>query len=215
MLGKVQGRFDHLRRSGSPREQFIITEENFDCRPYRPLCQICSLCLKTGHRADVCPMPEKTRCASFFVLNVYSAPKERTDSLNDFQICSKGSKGKANYFRRLYCSPSYMGIIRHKTQGPRLALTIAQQGLTILTDPTQPTRVGKSGESCPDLTLVKDIRRNIILVQIRFNSKCMNVQIQSEIPCGPPRENMLSKSGPYMARPCLSPVHQFSHHPGS
>ncbi|KAH9381853.1 hypothetical protein HPB48_020014 [Haemaphysalis longicornis] len=32
-------------------------------RPYRPLCQICSLCLKTGHRADVCPTPEKTRCA--------------------------------------------------------------------------------------------------------------------------------------------------------
>ncbi|KAH9381957.1 hypothetical protein HPB48_018280 [Haemaphysalis longicornis] len=28
----------------------------------RPLCQICSLGLKKGHRADVCPPPEKTQC---------------------------------------------------------------------------------------------------------------------------------------------------------
>ncbi|KAH7967463.1 hypothetical protein HPB49_024958 [Dermacentor silvarum] len=32
------------------------------CRPYRPLSQVCSICLKTGHRADICPTPESARC---------------------------------------------------------------------------------------------------------------------------------------------------------
>ncbi|KAH7959771.1 hypothetical protein HPB49_013712 [Dermacentor silvarum] len=31
------------------------------CRPYRPLSQVCSICLKTGHRADICPTPESAR----------------------------------------------------------------------------------------------------------------------------------------------------------
>lgn len=32
------------------------------CRPYRPLSQVCSICLKTGHRADICPTPKSARC---------------------------------------------------------------------------------------------------------------------------------------------------------
>ncbi|KAH9372479.1 hypothetical protein HPB48_008120 [Haemaphysalis longicornis] len=32
------------------------------CRPYHPLCRLCSLSLKTGHRPDVCPTLEKSRC---------------------------------------------------------------------------------------------------------------------------------------------------------
>ncbi|KAH7971448.1 hypothetical protein HPB49_024235 [Dermacentor silvarum] len=32
------------------------------CRPYRQLSQVCSICLKTGQRADICPTPESTRC---------------------------------------------------------------------------------------------------------------------------------------------------------
>ncbi|KAH7978461.1 hypothetical protein HPB49_005548 [Dermacentor silvarum] len=31
-------------------------------RPYRPLSQVCSICLKTGHRADICPTPKNARC---------------------------------------------------------------------------------------------------------------------------------------------------------
>ncbi|KAH9375581.1 hypothetical protein HPB48_017126 [Haemaphysalis longicornis] len=61
MLGKSKAvliTFDSLE---VPRAIYYYGGE-LRCRPYRPLCHICSLCLKKGHRADVCPTPEKTPC---------------------------------------------------------------------------------------------------------------------------------------------------------
>ncbi|KAH7949753.1 hypothetical protein HPB49_015106 [Dermacentor silvarum] len=34
------------------------------CYIYRPRQQICSMCLSMGHRADVCPTPDKPRCVA-------------------------------------------------------------------------------------------------------------------------------------------------------
>ncbi|KAH7979151.1 hypothetical protein HPB49_008501 [Dermacentor silvarum] len=34
------------------------------CYIYRPRQQICSVCLSMGHRADVCPTPDKPRCVA-------------------------------------------------------------------------------------------------------------------------------------------------------
>lgn len=43
------------------------------CHIYRPRQQVCSVCLSMGHRADVCPMPDKPRCAACGISN---PPKE-------------------------------------------------------------------------------------------------------------------------------------------
>ncbi|XP_042150474.1 uncharacterized protein LOC121838346 [Ixodes scapularis] len=36
----------------------------YPCRPYQPRKQICGVCLGLGHRTDVCPQPEKSRCTT-------------------------------------------------------------------------------------------------------------------------------------------------------
>nr|XP_054924331.1 uncharacterized protein LOC126527440 [Dermacentor andersoni] len=43
------------------------------CHVYRPRQQVCSLCLSMGHRADVCPTPDKPRCPACGISN---PPKE-------------------------------------------------------------------------------------------------------------------------------------------
>ncbi|KAH7945107.1 hypothetical protein HPB49_006834 [Dermacentor silvarum] len=39
------------------------------CQIYRPRQQLCSVCLSMGHRAYVCPMPDKFRCAACGISN--------------------------------------------------------------------------------------------------------------------------------------------------
>ncbi|XP_065297562.1 uncharacterized protein [Dermacentor albipictus] len=36
----------------------------YRCYIHKPRQQLCSVCLSTGHRADVCPTPDKPRCAA-------------------------------------------------------------------------------------------------------------------------------------------------------
>ncbi|KAG0441424.1 hypothetical protein HPB47_015951 [Ixodes persulcatus] len=36
----------------------------YPCRPYQPRKQICGVCLGLGHRTDVCPQPERSRCTT-------------------------------------------------------------------------------------------------------------------------------------------------------
>ncbi|KAH9378960.1 hypothetical protein HPB48_011295 [Haemaphysalis longicornis] len=96
---------------------------------------------------------------SFFVLNVYSAPKERTDSFERLlKYAPKEAKERLNILGDCNAARPTWGYQTQNPKGRRLALTISQQGLSIQTDPTQPTRVGNSvsRDTCPDLTLVKD-----------------------------------------------------------
>ncbi|KAH7969886.1 hypothetical protein HPB52_022481 [Rhipicephalus sanguineus] len=54
----------------------------------------------------------------------------------------------------------HWGYRREERRGRKLAELISTMGLTILTDPTHPTRIGSSvtRDTCPDLTLTKNIR---------------------------------------------------------
>ncbi|CAN7993538.1 unnamed protein product, partial [Ixodes hexagonus] len=40
-----------------PRAVYLYGGE-YCCKPYRPTRQVCRICLKQGHRADVCPTPD-------------------------------------------------------------------------------------------------------------------------------------------------------------
>ncbi|KAH7933743.1 hypothetical protein HPB49_016697 [Dermacentor silvarum] len=61
MLGKSTAALITFDRLEVPRTIYYYGGELL-CRPYRPLSQVCSICLKTGHRADICPTPESARC---------------------------------------------------------------------------------------------------------------------------------------------------------
>ncbi|KAG0424694.1 hypothetical protein HPB47_028103 [Ixodes persulcatus] len=41
----------------------LLSNAEYHCRPYLPKEQVCDACLGHGHRKDVCPHPEKGRCA--------------------------------------------------------------------------------------------------------------------------------------------------------
>ncbi|KAH7932808.1 hypothetical protein HPB49_003246 [Dermacentor silvarum] len=61
MLGKSMAALITFDGLEVPRRIYYCGGELL-CRPYRPLSQVCSICLKTGHRADICPTPESARC---------------------------------------------------------------------------------------------------------------------------------------------------------
>ncbi|KAH9379262.1 hypothetical protein HPB48_009165 [Haemaphysalis longicornis] len=83
------------------------------------------------------------RNKSSFVLNVYSAPKERRDYFGRLFTCAlKEAKERLIILVAFNAAHPTWGYQTQNPKGRRLALTIGQQGLTILTDPTQPTRVG-------------------------------------------------------------------------
>ncbi|KAM7315171.1 hypothetical protein ISCGN_004954 [Ixodes scapularis] len=42
----------------------LLGNAEYRCRPYLPKEQVCDACLGHGHRKDVCPHPEKGRCAT-------------------------------------------------------------------------------------------------------------------------------------------------------
>ncbi|CAN8026174.1 unnamed protein product, partial [Ixodes persulcatus] len=46
-----------------PRFVYLSGGE-YPCRPYQPRQQVCGVCLGLGHRTDVCPQPEQSRCTT-------------------------------------------------------------------------------------------------------------------------------------------------------
>ncbi|KAM7307785.1 hypothetical protein ISCGN_011421 [Ixodes scapularis] len=46
-----------------PRFMYLSGGE-YPCRPYQPRQQVCGVCLGLGHRTDVCPQPEQSRCTT-------------------------------------------------------------------------------------------------------------------------------------------------------
>lgn len=108
---------------------------------------------------EIIPVDRKE--PSFFVLNIYSAPKERADCFDGlFKHALKEAKQRLLIVGDFNAAHPTWGYKTANPKGRRLALTIAQLGFTILTDAVHTTRIGNSvcRDTCPDLTLIKDIR---------------------------------------------------------
>ncbi|KAG0430533.1 hypothetical protein HPB47_022609 [Ixodes persulcatus] len=60
-MGKTDKAIIPFKGTTIPRAVYLYGGE-YCCKPYRPTKQVCRICLKQGHRADVCPTPDIHIC---------------------------------------------------------------------------------------------------------------------------------------------------------
>lgn len=103
-------------------------------------------------------LPEKRHWPSFFILNVYSPPRDtHVDFSKLFARALHLAQNQLLIVGDFNAPHSAWGYTRSVAKGTRLYQTICQQRLSILTDPEQPTRAGNSvtRDTCPDLALTR------------------------------------------------------------
>lgn len=105
-------------------------------------------------------LPAKRCHLSTFVLNVYSPPSRRKEYFDylfakTLKITVRSRLIIVGDFNAAH--PAW-GYHVSTIKGARLWETIQKHGLTMLTDPVHPTRVGNSvsRDTCPDLTIIKN-----------------------------------------------------------
>lgn len=97
---------------------------------------------------------------SVFILNVYSSPADRKETFN--ALFQKACKIAGNH--PLIIAGDFnaqhqdWGYLKDTAKGKALAAQIAACGLTLVTDPRYPTRIGNSvsRDTTPDLTMVRN-----------------------------------------------------------
>lgn len=112
--------------------------------------------------AMVTLLPLSKEDPSLHILNMYSSPKLPNVTYADIfnkslRVAGKESLVVVGDFN----APSPLCRYRkEEKRGRKMAELIPTLGLTLNTDPAQPTRIGKSvtRDTCPDLTLTKNIR---------------------------------------------------------
>lgn len=100
---------------------------------------------------------------SIFVLNVYSPPRQRKENF-DYLVTTTSNIAKNNglvIVGDFNAAHPAWGYTTATAKGTTLQNTIQQHRLTVITDPTYPTRIGNSvsRDTCPDLTIVKGIQQ--------------------------------------------------------
>lgn len=112
--------------------------------------------------AMVTLLPLRKQDPSIHILNIYSSPKLPNITYADIFSKAHAVAGKEPLvIVGDFNAPSpHWCYRREERRGRKLAELISTMGLTILTDPTHPTRIGNSvtRDTCPDLTLTKNIR---------------------------------------------------------
>ncbi|KAG0430469.1 hypothetical protein HPB47_022671 [Ixodes persulcatus] len=101
---------------------------------------------------------EKRHWASFFILNVYSPPRNRYEDFSKlFARALKLAQKQLLIVGDFNAPHPAWGYTSSLAKGTRLYHSICQQRLSILTDPEQPTRTGNSvtRDKCPDLALTR------------------------------------------------------------
>lgn len=102
----------------------------------------------------------KRGTGSLFVLNVYSKPKQQHRFLNLFRKAAQiANKQPLVILGDFNAHSSAWGYRTDHRKGRQLWLDAQQEQLTLLTDPTQPTRTGNSVcvDTTPDLTFTKNV----------------------------------------------------------
>ncbi|KAG0430633.1 hypothetical protein HPB47_022530 [Ixodes persulcatus] len=104
----------------------------------------------------------KKKKNAFHVLNVYSNLKSPKDCVQKlFKEALKISGHDPIILGGAFNAAHTLLGYRYTTpKGKRIFNTMYQEGLTLLTDPTTPTRTGTSScrDTCPDLTFVKNVK---------------------------------------------------------
>ncbi|KAM7284255.1 hypothetical protein ISCGN_001352 [Ixodes scapularis] len=103
-------------------------------------------------------IPVKRHWPSFFILNLYSPPRNRHEDFSKlFARALKLARNQLLIVGDFNAPHSAWGYTRSMAKGTRLYHLICQQRLSILTDPEQPTRTGNSvtRDTCPDLALTR------------------------------------------------------------
>ncbi|CAN7946259.1 unnamed protein product, partial [Ixodes pacificus] len=62
-MGKTDEAIITFKGTTIPRAVYLYGGE-YCCKTYRPTKQVCRICLKQGHRADVCPTPDIHICVT-------------------------------------------------------------------------------------------------------------------------------------------------------
>ncbi|XP_077505349.1 uncharacterized protein LOC144115080 [Amblyomma americanum] len=106
-------------------------------------------------------VPNKRGRASTFVINVYMPPKPRKGDFTDLLLAAS-HKAQCNQFVIVgdFNAPHReWGYCDNTARGQSIVKAIHTLGLELLTNPVLPTREGNSvsRDSCPDLTLVKNV----------------------------------------------------------
>lgn len=106
-------------------------------------------------------LPKKKTLPSLFVLNVYSSPSQKADDFralfhDAIQVVQPRTNSLVIVGDFNAAHPTW-GYVKENPKGRRLAQAIANNHLTIMTEPEHPTRMGNSvsRDTCPDLTLVR------------------------------------------------------------
>lgn len=106
-------------------------------------------------------VPTKKHQQSLFIFNVYSSPKHKTHKFQTLIRKTLRLAGKnAVLIGGDFNAPHGAWGYKHETpKGRNLWLDAQQEGLTPVTDPLTPTRIGKSvsADTTPDLTFTKNI----------------------------------------------------------
>ncbi|EEC18982.1 hypothetical protein IscW_ISCW014252 [Ixodes scapularis] len=63
MMGQTNTAVITFKGIKVPRFVYLSGGE-YPCRPYQLRQQVCGVCLGLGHRTDVCPQPEQSRCTT-------------------------------------------------------------------------------------------------------------------------------------------------------
>lgn len=110
---------------------------------------------------EIIPVNKSSR--STFVLNIYSRPKNKEAKFDNIFRKARDKAGIAPLFLMgdFNAASPMWGYNYETPKGRRLANLITREGITILTDPSKPTRLGNSvsRDTCPDLSLSKEARR--------------------------------------------------------
>lgn len=61
MMGQTNAAIITFEGIKVPRLVYLWGGE-YSCRPHQPRQQVCGVCLGLGHRTDICPQPEQSRC---------------------------------------------------------------------------------------------------------------------------------------------------------
>ncbi|KAH6938306.1 hypothetical protein HPB50_008440 [Hyalomma asiaticum] len=105
---------------------------------------------------------QKRSQESIFLLNIYSPPSQRKANFNYLLGKAQQAAGRKGIvilgdFNAWHKS---WGYLKETQKGKDLAREADRRKLSLITDPTRPTRVGNSisRDSCPDLAFVRGVR---------------------------------------------------------
>lgn len=120
------------------------------------------------HDTEICDVdhvlvelvPSQKSGESLFILNVYSSPREKTKFRSLFRKTINITKNQALVIVGDFnASHAAWGYDKENIKGRNLSIDAQQEGLTLVTDPLFPTRIGNSisKDTSPDLTFTKNI----------------------------------------------------------